>query len=121
MAKNAKSLDEQIQEFKDEFKLGHWETNWQTKEKNFVYSWHWDENWDGVLVDRCRKIEAAGFTVTRFYRKMKICFKAPKTMSRVEILQKICEVVGSDWNGISFKRGCAIWWGATNKQPHWLY
>lgn len=122
-----KTLESQIEEFKQEFSPyaeylkkcseGGIKPNWYG---NPFYGkmWVWDDGWDGLLVERCKKLETAGFQVTKFYRKMKICLKAPKDWTRLQILEKVIETVGDEWNAIAFKRGVWIQWGAVSRQWH---
>jgi hypothetical protein len=72
--------------------------------------WNWHEDWDGLLVQRLHALEAAGFEVTQFYRKMAIKMRTAKGIGRAKIVRRICEVVGEDWNSISFKRGIYVQW-----------
>lgn len=74
--------------------------------------WTWDEAWDGLLIERVRRLAAAEFEVQRFWRKQKIDFRAPKGWDRHEVLNIICMVFPTDdWAGINFKRtGMSIWW-----------
>lgn len=75
--------------------------------------WHWDEDWDGQIIRNCYALEKKGFIVTRFYRKRKIMFKLPPKiiLSRMEVVQLVCEAIGGTWDGIAFNRGILVWWG----------
>lgn len=110
------ALHELIEDFKAEFTV---EKHWKSRgyvdgiyHKERVPAWNWNPAWDGLLIERCEKLEAAGFEVTQFYRKMAIRMKKPKGLSRAEIVQRIVDAVGEDWNSISFKRGIYVQWRA---------
>lgn len=83
--------------------------------------WNWDEEWDGVLVANCYKLEAAGFIVTQFYRKRKIMFKLPpkQLMTRREIANRVFDALGDKIDGIGFAKGVSVWWGAISKGRRW--
>lgn len=120
-----KPVEEQIQDFLnlfkiskeyyaalDEYKAGKIKRDELRKYWGMeLHNWHYDPDWDGVLIENVRKMAAAGFDISKFYRKRKIEFKIPKDMTRDEVVKKLCETVGYDWVGISFtKRGGSIWW-----------
>lgn len=70
---------------------------------------------DDLLLQRIAALRAAGFDVFNFWQKMKIAFKAPKHLTRMELLEAVNAAVGDDWDGISFTGGVKIWWGANTK------
>jgi len=77
--------------------------------------WNWDEEWDGVLVERVRKLGEAGFNITSFDRSQKIRFKLGN-VPRDEAVAKLTEAVGSDWWGVKFMPSASVWW---NKRPRY--
>lgn len=122
------TLDAKVIEFKFEFVASRrsWEEDNKRHQELGRLSYitpkpriNWDEEWDGLLLQRLYALRDAGFEVTNFYRKQKINFKYPKDMTRDEIVQKVMAAVGGEWTGMTFKNGCTIWWGATKRWNGW--
>lgn len=87
-----------------------------TKGLEHSRAYNWDEDWDGMLIQKCYSLQEAGFTVTRFYRKLKICLALPKPYPpRAEILQMLLQGAGDDWVGCSFKPQISVWWQSNSR------
>lgn len=118
-------LEVQIAEYQQEFTDA--EAKWkreQEKYENGGAAWqkpadkpriNWDPEWDGLLVERLQKLQAAGFEIVQFWRKQKIQMRAPQGWNRAHIVQTIEEAVGKEWTGVTFKPHVNVWWGPTKR------
>lgn len=75
------------------------------------HDWVWYPDWDGVLIDKCRKLEAAGFTIVQFWRKWKIVFRleGKEKLTRRQLIERVCDAIGDDFDGITFGRNIVVW------------
>lgn len=121
MAKQIKSLEQQIDEYKNDSRFKPYVNQYN----NNVYepSWHWDESWDGQLIKDVIALDQAGFTIVEFSRKRKVTLKYPEKWETTNIntvgypikkrgwaVELICETVGDSWYSISFKPTLSIYW-----------
>lgn len=115
MAKQIKPLDQQIEEYKNDYRFKEKNTIWDFDTKKFdkiVYTWNWDDAWDGQLIKDVIALDQAGFIIVSFSRKRKVTLKIPADawINRGNIVGMICNAVGDDWYSISFKPTLSIYW-----------
>ena len=121
MTKPIKTLEQQIDEYKNDVRFKPYKNNYSGE----IYkpSWNWDDAWDGQLIKDVLALEAAGFTVVSFSRKRKVTLKVEKNISveladgsfvelheRTNIVELITYAVGDNWYSISFKPTLSIYW-----------
>ncbi len=118
------AIDGKIIAFKADFEFARlqWERDKEKKAAgakiwvNTKPTINWDEEWDGLLLQRIQALRDEGFEVTDFWRKQKIKMRKPKDLTHGEIVTKVIAAVGDEFTGITFKPGVSVWWGATTRK-----
>lgn len=76
---------------------------------------NWNDEWDGLLVQRALDLADHGYWVTQIYRKQKIVFRTRKDMTRQMIANDLFLIYGNSFRGISFDPN-AVWWGISGSK-----